>query len=167
MFLLLKPIITNKSHFRKQALVGVYSKKSLEQFEKIVAETGRRVYGRAPNVIRHMGGYKCRRIGGYPHLLSEHSFGNAIDVSRFYFPKLTGDAPEQLPKELHQRFEVRILNHWDDKHTANGLHRTFLRQLGQNLIDAKLFRVLLGPSFPNHKDHFHLDCAPYTLVSIF
>ncbi len=153
--------------YQKNIRIHPAFKERLEGFEALVVQTGLEVYGRAPHKLKHMGGYKCRRIGGYPNLLSEHSFGNAIDVSRFYFPPLRGEPPTSLPKTLHAEFEVNILQHWTDEKTANGLHQAFLHTLGERLIQSGLFRVLLGPSFPNHKDHFHLDCAPYTLVSIF
>jgi len=30
-----------------------------------------------------------------------------------------------------------------------------------------LFRVVLGPAWPGHHNHFHLDFAPYRVVEVF
>ena len=51
----------------------------LSRFEKITRDVAVEIYGRAPTRIHHLGTYSCRRIGGYPELLREHAFGNAID----------------------------------------------------------------------------------------
>ena len=126
------------------------------------------MYGRAPKKIKHLGTYNCRRIGGYPNLLSEHSFGNGIDVAAFSFARLPrGESlPEGLHPSLKRAFSVNILKHWRSKR-AGGAHKRFLHTLGRRLIESDIFRVLLGPGFPGHKNHFHLDYAPYELVSIF
>ena len=127
------------------------------------------IYGRAPHKIRHLGTYNCRRIGGYPNMLSEHSFGNGIDIASFSFPRLKrGEKlPSGVPRSLRRSFTVDMLKHWNAKRTAKGLHQRFLHTLGHRLIERKIFRVLLGPAFPGHKNHFHLDYAPYELISIF
>jgi len=40
----------------------------------------------------------------------------------------------------------------------------FLRRLTRRLYDEKVFSVVLTPSFDSHhKNHFHLDGAPYTV----
>ena len=76
--------------------------------------------------IKHMGSYNCRRIGG-SRLLSEHSFGTAIDVS-----SING---------------VSIKNNWDSIYLKDSFSKAcslFANVLGPD--DNKA-----------HKDHFHLD----------
>ena len=46
-------------------------------------------------------------------------------------------------------------------------HARFLDELARALVaDKTIFRVMLGPGYPGHKDHFHFDMAPYRLVKI-
>ena len=155
--------------YHKPVTIHPAFKERLARFELLVKEVGIEVYGRAPVKMKHLGTYNCRRIGGYPNLLSEHSFANGIDIASFIFPKLKRDEAlkEGLPKSLRRAFTVDMLKHWNAKRTAKGLHQRFLHRLGRRLIDSKIFRVMLGPSFPGHKNHFHLDVAPYELISIF
>ena len=155
--------------YHKPVRVHPAFKERLARFELVVREVALEVYGRAPHKIRHLGTYNCRRIGGYPNLLSEHSFGNGIDIASFSFPKLKRGQklPAGVPKSLRRSFRVDMLKHWNATRKAQGLHQRFLHTLGRRLISSEIFRVLLGPSFPGHKNHFHLDCAPYKLISIF
>lgn len=143
----------------------------LAAFEAVAGDVAIRVYGRAPTRITHLGSYNCRRIRLYPDLLSEHGVGNAIDVTGFEFAALPRDQRKTspLPKALHKSFSVRVLDHWDspDDARATGYHRRFLRELAAELERRPdIFRVMLGPSYPGHKDHFHFDCAPYRLVAL-
>jgi len=142
----------------------------LIKFEAVVRDVALEVYGRAPKKIVHMGTYNCRRIKGFPNLVSEHGLGNGIDVAGFDFGRLKrGEtAPEGLPKRLRRGFKVRLLDHWNGKKGAQKLHARFLRTLATRLIEGEeIFRVILGPSYPGHKNHFHLDCAPYTMIDVF
>lgn len=141
----------------------------LAAFETVAAKVATRVYGRAPTRITHLGSYNCRRIRLYPDLLSEHGVGNAIDVTGFEFAALPRDQRKTspLPQALHKAFSARVLDHWDSPDDARptGYHRRFLRELAAELERRPdIFRVMLGPSYPGHKDHFHFDCAPYRLV---
>lgn len=145
----------------------------LTAFESIVAEVGTRIYGRPPARIAHLGSFNCRRIRRYPDLLSEHGLGNAIDVSAFEFPALSGaDArrPSDLPRALKRAFKVSVLDHWDGPEDPSStrpkaLHRRFLRELTAALErHPEIFRVMLGPAYPGHDNHFHFDCAPYRLI---
>ncbi len=143
--------------------------KRLAQFEEVARTIATRIYGRAPTRIAHLGSYNCRRIRRYPDLLSEHGIGNAIDISAFEFAALTKAERKTstLPKALQRSFSASILSHWDspDDERATGYHRRFLRELAAELERRPdIFRVLLGPAYPGHKDHFHFDCAPYRLV---
>lgn len=141
----------------------------LRKFEAVVRDTAIEVYGRAPRQIRHIGTYNCRRIRLWPTLLSEHGVGNGIDIAGFDFPalkkaqRLPGDAPAKLGK----RFEVRIKAHWNATGPINAVHAKFLLLLTERLRQRQdIFRVMLGPAYPGHKDHFHFDCAPWRMVVI-
>ena len=126
--------------------------------------------GWAPRRIAQMGTYKCRRMRRYTNLLSEHGLGNAIDVSGFDFgPLPRGDLlPEGIPKRLRRPFSVRVLDHWNARGKLGALHSRFLRTLATRLIDRRdIFRVLLGPAWPGHHNHFHFDMSNYRLVAIF
>ncbi|MFT7582827.1 MAG: hypothetical protein ACI9MR_004511 [Myxococcota bacterium] len=155
--------------------VRVYTgfKTRLQRFEETVREVAIEVYGRSPSRIRHIGTYNCRRIGGYPNLVSEHGLGNGIDIAGFDFASAKKPLPMGVAKRLSRRFKVRVKSHWRAPETgalrrdvdADTLHAVFLRRLTDRLLTREdVFRVLLGPAFPGHKDHFHFDMAPYRLV---
>jgi hypothetical protein len=137
----------------------------LRMFEEVVGEVAREHFGRAPVSLSHAGTYSCRRIGGYPTLLSEHSFGNGIDVVGLTFPPLRRRAgPAGLPTPLRRRFTVTLAE-WQ-RAPATPQAR-FLDELARRLVARRdVFRVLLGPGYPGHKGHFHFDVAPFRLVAI-
>lgn len=139
----------------------------LAAFERIVNQVAIEHYGRAPKQIVHLGGYSCRRMRRYPTWVSEHALGNAIDVAGFDFaPAKKGEASALSPA-LRRGFQVRLAQHWNGK-GANEPHSRFLRALAQALIDRPdVFHVVLGPAWPGHHNHFHLDHAPYRVVEVF
>ncbi len=142
----------------------------LTRFEQVVHDVALEVYGRAPRRIRHLGPYNCRRIRAYPEWLSEHAFGNGIDISAFEFaalPRAERKASE-LPRRLKRSFRVTVEDHWGKtKGVAGTHHAKFLETLARRLVDRQdIFRVLLGPGYPGHHNHFHFDCGPYRMVEI-
>lgn len=158
-------------HLRYQKPVRVHPafRRQLAAFERIVMEVARQTYGRAPSRVVHLGGYNCRRMRRYPTWVSEHALGNAIDIAGFDFAPARRHErlPEALPKALRRGFQVRVLSHWEAKGEGQ-LHSRFLRALAQALIDRPdVFHVVLGPAWPGHKNHFHLDHAPYRVVEVF
>ena len=141
----------------------------LSKFEAVLRDTAVEVYGRAPRLTRHIGTYNCRRIRLWPTLLSEHGMGNGIDIAGFDFAALKKGQPwpADLPPQLKRSFDVRIKTHWDGAGPIAAVHAKFLRLLTQRLQQRPdIFRVMLGPAYPGHKDHFHFDCAPWRLVEI-
>jgi len=140
----------------------------LRRFEAIVASVAIEIYGRAPRRIVHLGTFNCRRIRSYPTLMSEHALGNAIDVAGFDFGPLPrgGAGPDGLSRRHRRGFKVRMKRHWDAT-GRNARHARFLRTLARRVIAADIFRVLLGPAWPGHDNHFHFDMAPYGTVAIF
>lgn len=142
----------------------------LRVLDQIVVQTATEVYGRAPLRMQHLGTMNCRRMRLYGDWVSEHALGNAIDVAGFDFAALPRGAslPAGAPKALRQAFSVSVLQHWNATRGAGAVHREFLRKLAQRLIDRPdVFRVVLGPAWPGHKNHLHLDCAPYRVVAVF
>ncbi len=142
----------------------------LEKFEQVVEEVAIEVYGRAPTRITHLGSYNCRRIKRFPYLISEHGLGNAIDIAGFEFGSAgkKQPLPAGVPARLARSFGVTVADHWSSRGKIGKVHARFLRLLAERLIARPdIFRVLLGPAWPGHDDHFHFDCADYRLVAIF
>jgi len=159
-----------RMRYDRAARVHPAFKLRLQAFELLVVETANAHYGRAPRQLLHLGTHNCRRMRRYPEWLSEHALGNAIDVAGFEFaPAARGThVPQGLPRALRGRFTVRLDQHWNAKRGAGAVHRAFLHALGQRLIEREdLFRVVLGPAWPGHHNHFHLDAAPYRVTEVF
>jgi len=156
-------------HYQKPVQIHPAFRAQLVAFERIVEQVAVQHYGRAPRRVVHMGGYNCRRMRRYPTWVSEHALGNAIDIAGFDF----GPAPRaatrtsSVPHALRGAFQVRLQSHWDGKGSSEP-HSRFLRALAQAVIDRPdVFHVVLGPAWPGHKNHFHLDHAPYRVVEVF
>jgi len=90
--------------------------------------------------IETMGTYNCRNVnGGRSGKLSEHAFGNAVDISAFI---------------LRDGRRVSVLNGWNGRSDE----RAFLRRLHQSA--CKRFGTVLGPDYNSaHANHFHFDMA--------
>lgn len=152
--------------------VRVYSgfRERLRLFEQVARDVAVEVYGRAPSRILHLGTLNCRRIRTWPTYLSEHGLGNAIDIAGFEFPPLPrklAKASELLPP-LKRRFTVRLDPDWTGTTGAQAVHAHFLHLLAERVIARQdIFRVMLGPAYPGHKNHFHFDCAPWRIVEVF
>jgi hypothetical protein len=160
------------THLRYDATAMVHEafRDRLVAFEKLTRAHCIARYGRAPRQAVQLGTFNCRRIGGYPNLMSEHGLGNALDLAGFDFPALAkGEKlPLGVPAALRNAFAVRIDRHWSAKDPVGAAHAEFLRTLAHKIIAARdVFRVVLGPNYPGHKNHLHLDCAPYRLVDVF
>lgn len=156
--------------FRPAAKVLPEFKDRLAKLELVVAAVATEVYGRPPLSIVDLGTFACRRMEGHPRWLSEHGLGNAIDVAGFDFGPLPRGAvlPAGLDKAFKNGFEVRVQTHWKSKSGHAAVHARFLKTLARRLIAREdVFRVLLGPGYPAHGNHFHFDMAPFRLVQIF
>lgn len=90
--------------------------------------------------IETMGTYSCRNVnGGRSGKLSEHAFGNAVDIAAFV---------------LEDGRRVSVLNGWRGTQSE----QQFLRRLHQSA--CKRFGTVLGPDYNNaHANHFHFDMA--------
>lgn len=90
--------------------------------------------------IKNIASYGCRtRNNKRGAKLSEHSFGNALDIKVFY---------------LADGREVSVLGGWKGAPDE----RAFLRQVHAGACGT--FKTVLGPGSDGyHEDHFHLDLA--------
>jgi hypothetical protein len=136
--------------FQPLARVNCAFAQRLERFETIMQEEARSILKSPVTSIVHLGTYNCRRMAAYPDWVSEHSFANAIDIATFV---------------LRNGRRVEVERDWvrAEKPAATAAAQ-FLRRLTRRLYDEKVFSVVLTPSFDSHhKNHFHLDGAPYTV----
>ncbi|MEQ1950013.1 extensin family protein [Mesorhizobium yinganensis] len=104
---------------------------------EIVAPAAKREFGADLKSISQASAYVCRPRNGTTKL-SEHAFGNALDIARFNLSD--GKAVEVVPNPEER--EARFL---------------------QTLRNAACgpFKTVLGPgSDADHERHFHLDLAP-------
>jgi hypothetical protein len=90
--------------------------------------------------IKNAGSYVCRtRNHKRGAKLSEHSFGNALDIAAFY---------------LADGREITIARGW----SGMPAERAFLRQIHAGACGP--FKTVLGPGSDGyHEDHLHLDLA--------
>lgn len=90
--------------------------------------------------IETFGTYSCRNVGGgRSGKLSEHAYGNAIDISAFV---------------LKDGKRVSVLDGW----RGDKAEQAFLRRLHQSA--CKRFGTVLGPDYNGaHANHFHFDMA--------
>ncbi len=145
----------------------------LERFEATLAEIGVQVYGRAPSQMAHVGTYVCRTVEPQQWHLSEHAFGNAIDVTAFRFPpldRLTSDAASRaLPRRLKGAFTLSVLADYYPARPATEAserHQRFFALLNRALRERALFRTAIGPADARHRSHLHLDMAPWPYLKL-
>jgi hypothetical protein len=121
---------------------------ALASFERIVQEEAEREF-RSPVVkIVQLGTYSCRMIAAYPGWVSEHSYANAIDLSKF---------------TLRNGKTIDVYRDFDMGEDPPSKHAgAFLRLVSRRAFDEEVFSHVLTPFFnAQHKNHFHLDLAPY------
>lgn len=103
----------------------------------VVSPAAQSIYGSALTSVAGVSGYTCRPRNGSTKL-SEHAFGNALDISRFVFADGTAiDVGNATPDDKARRFLALI------RTAACGP-----------------FKTVLGPgSDADHADHLHVDLA--------
>lgn len=95
------------------------------------------VFGSTLKSISHASAYVCRPRNG-TRKLSEHAFGNALDIASFELSDGTTIAVEPAPPEKNARYLAKV------REAACGP-----------------FKTVLGPgSDADHAEHFHFDLAP-------
>ncbi|HZP19931.1 MAG TPA: extensin family protein [Bauldia sp.] len=96
-------------------------------------------FGSPVVAIRQISDYSCRpRNNIHGARLSEHAFGNALDVAGFVFEDGT---------------EVLVKTGWRGTPAEQG----FLREV--EALACQRFTTVLGPGARYHSDHFHVDLA--------
>jgi len=108
-------------------------------FEESVQPAAIAWYGAPVVAIRQISDYSCRsRNNIHGARLSEHSFGNALDIASFVF---------------EDGREVIVKAGWHGSDQARG----FLREV--EATACQRFATVLGPGAPYHGDHLHVDLA--------
>ena len=104
----------------------------------VVQPAAQATYGQRVVSIKVLAAYACRpRSNKYGAKLSEHGFGNAIDIGAF---------------TLSDGREISVLRDY----YGSSLDQQFLHSIRARACG--LFNTVLGPgSDSNHRDHFHLD----------
>lgn len=96
--------------------------------------------------VIHLGTTSCRSIRDRDRL-SQHAFGNAIDVQGF----------KTDPGEV-----LTLLKHWErDTPAPKTRQGKLLWRVAHRLHDEQVFNIVLTPEYnPAHADHLHLDLSP-------
>ncbi|WP_437938796.1 extensin-like domain-containing protein [Sorangium sp. So ce341] len=122
----------------------------LADIERVIQEEAETHLGSPIARISTLGSYACREVVGrmrrWSEGLSEHSFGNAFDISRF------------SPKRGRAISVLRdYVLYGSDPTTREG---RFLRGVTRRLRAEGAAARVLGPDFDaSHRDHLHVDCG--------
>jgi hypothetical protein len=121
----------------------------LVEIEQIVQEEARTHLDGPIHRVATLGSYACRkvvgRLAGWSDGISEHSFGNAVDIARF-------DPKKGRGASVLKFYEPDA----DEPKTAEG---RFLRSVQRRVRREAGVRVL-GPNFDaSHRDHLHIDAG--------
>jgi len=101
-----------------------------------VQPNAKKLFGQPVTAIRVSSSYSCRLVAS-KRVLSQHSFANAVDISRLF---------------LADGREIRIQTFWK----KNGAFAEFLQRIGA--ASCGIFPVALTPDFDyQHRHHFHFD----------
>lgn len=121
---------------------------ALADFERLLQEESTRQLGKRVVRIEHGGTYSCRKMTRFSTMVSEHSYGNAIDLRSF---------------TLEDGRRVTVERHFGKLDSEPRDPRSlFLRSAARRAYDEGVFSVVLTPYFDNlHRDHLHLDLARY------
>ncbi len=107
-------------------------------------------FGSSPAFVDNMGTYSCRRIYGSQSdgdRPSEHARANALDVAGV---------------TLTNGRRVSVLADWNGEGQAGREGQAFIRAARDGA--CRLFGAVLSPDYnAAHRDHLHLDAAPYRL----
>ena len=150
------PVVDKVQHpgmyvnYSRPVKVNPYFSQHLMLFEQVVQQIAIQQFGTNAVTVRHFGAYNCRKIRGR-NKLSEHAFGNAIDVSGFDIH----DGDEVIKIRLKKDW-------WSDTPKALFLH-TIANELATR---PDIFRGMLGPGDAAHEDHFHFDMGKHRYARI-
>jgi hypothetical protein len=120
---------------------------ALVRLEMLLQEVAQRELGTSIKRAHQVGTYSCRKMVRFD-FVSEHSYGNAIDIGSF---------------TLADGRKVSVKSHFGklDAEPPDAKAR-FLREVGSAAFDRDIVSVSLGPYWDTlHRDHFHFDMARY------
>ena len=122
------------------AMLGCPMTTMVEEWMQNAVQPAAMAWFGAPVVeIKQLSNYACRTIDSIPgKQLSEHAFGNAIDIASF---------------TLANGRTVTVKSGWRGAPDE----QAFLREVEASACGT--FKTTLGPGEPYHGDHFHLDLA--------
>jgi len=110
----------------------------------VVQPAARKRFHQPVVAIRQYSSYACRRRGGItrgPVRISEHAFGNALDVAVF---------------TLADGKAISVLKDWGGFSALFDKRAAFLREVHKNACG--IFSTVLGPEANKaHRNHFHFD----------
>ncbi|MCX7303682.1 MAG: extensin family protein [Hyphomicrobiales bacterium] len=102
----------------------------------VISPHAQKIFRQKLKSVAHASAYVCRPRAG-TRTLSEHAFGNALDIASFTLADGTSVAVELDPPEKDGKFVDTV------RRSACGP-----------------FKTVLGPGDPDHSGHLHLDLAP-------
>ncbi len=115
-----------------------------EWVRNVVQPAARKKFGQPVVAIRQLSHYSCRRRGGItrgPVRISEHSFGNAIDIGAFVLADGT---------------TISLLKDWGSLSALFNRKAAFLKAVRDGA--CKYFSTVLSPQYNKaHANHFHFD----------
>lgn len=127
---------------RSRATLGCPMIAKLDRWlEEVVQPAARERLGQPVTEIHNMASFGCRTRNNRPGAkMSEHSFGNALDIGGF---------------KLEDGTRLKVVRHWRRGKTQE---RAFLRAVHAGA--CRYFRTVLGPGSDRfHENHFHFDLA--------
>lgn len=131
------------------AVVSCQMALALTGLESLIQELAEEHLGERVRTLHQGGTYSCRKMARFD-LVSEHSYGNAIDV--FAFTLKSG-------KKVSVMSDFGALNAEVDGLSSKA---KFLRSLSSAAYDRDITSVSLSPYWDAlHRDHFHFDMARY------
>lgn len=117
---------------------------ALARFDAVIQSQAVAAFGSRVRSVRQLGTYSCRKMARFPGWVSEHSYGNAIDIQSFV---------------LESWRSVKVTSYTRNEAAPEA---RFLRGVARALFDDGVFSVVLTPAYDRlHHDHFHLDLARY------
>jgi hypothetical protein len=134
---------------------------ALARFEEVAQEEAERRFKSKIVTIRQAGTYNCRKMSRYD-FVSEHSYGNAIDIDSFTLMNGKTISVARHFKVNAEGFEPGEAVASPGSGPTVRPEALFLRDVAHRLYDEKVFSVVLTAHFDAlHKTHFHLDLARY------
>ncbi|MGC4094023.1 MAG: extensin family protein [Polyangiaceae bacterium] len=136
-----------KIRFAPNAIVTCQLALGLAHFELVAQRLAEAHFGERIRSVKQGGTYNCRSMARFK-LMSEHSYGNGIDLYEF---------------TLQSGRKINVLSHFGAPSSeAKGAEGRFLRALGQTAFDENVFSVVVTRFFDElHRDHIHVDMAHY------